>query len=438
MSVNKLIRARLCFVLLTLAATTSAQAAPGDFLGSSFLLNSDSFGYQDSDLASDAAGRVLAIGEPLNGSTAQIVGRRYAADGTALGSTLVLAPVDGRVVRFGPQALAMAPDGRFVIVYTGSLDAGRQSRSAVYVQRFNADGTRIGAEIRVSEILSMPQAGDPAVAGEPAVGISSSGDFVVAWTGFSDLGFGGPFSPLAAEGTESRIYMQRFSADGRKRGINEVLARGYNYQLVVSHNNLVLGRTGRLTNARIAVEADGDFVVAWNRTRPAPSDFPYDIELRTYTAAGTARAPLRTIVQSSVATPLQDLAALTDGFVAAWNLGGSARLQRFAADGSVAGTEFAFPGAAAGAAALAVASNDATLWSVTLDDGMGAPDVAAQLYDATGSAAGSPFTVPELSVGTQDRPRMAADGDGNFVIGWRSDAPGPGLPELRARRIEGF
>src|SRR3546814_18719922 len=95
----------------------------------------------------------------------------------------------------------------------------------------------------------------------------------------------------------------------------------------------------------MAVEADGDYAVAWNRNLPAPA-FRQDIELRTYTADGTPRAPLRVIVQDLVQAPLQDLAALADGFVAAWNVDGSPRLTRFAADGRGDGREFEFAGKA--------------------------------------------------------------------------------------------
>src|SRR3546814_11134874 len=59
-------------------------------------------------------------------------------------------------------------------------------------------------------------------AAEPAVGISAAGDFVVAWVGFSELGLGSPFTPLATDGLESRVYSQRFTADCRKRGGNEI------------------------------------------------------------------------------------------------------------------------------------------------------------------------------------------------------------------------
>src|SRR3546814_5503636 len=148
----------------------------------------------------------------MSGTTADIAGRSYAADGTSLGATLALVPAGPRVVRFGSQALAMAADGRFVIVYIASIDRllpARQAPYAVYAQRFGADGTPTGAEIRVSEILSMPQAA------EPAVGISAAGDFVVAWVGFSELGLGSPFTPLATDGLESRVYSQRLTADGR-------------------------------------------------------------------------------------------------------------------------------------------------------------------------------------------------------------------------------
>src|SRR3546814_17935396 len=103
------------------------------------------------------------------------------------------------------------------------------------------------------------------------------------------------------------------------------------------------------------------------------------IELRTYTADGAPRAPLRVIVQDLVQAPLQDLAALADGFVAAWNVDGSPRLQRFAADGSAAGTAFAFAGTAgrSGPAALAAAADRQGLWAVPAADGVDAPDGAA-------------------------------------------------------------
>src|SRR3546814_7454371 len=84
------------------------------------------------------------------------------------------------------------------------------------------------------------------------------------------------------------------------------------------------------------------------------------------------------------------LAALADGFVAAWNVDGSPRLQRFAADGSAAGTEFAFAGTAgrSGTAAIAAAADGTVLWAVTVADGVDAPAVAAQLFDAAGSPVG--------------------------------------------------
>src|SRR3546814_10890294 len=97
-----------------------------------------------------------------------------------------------------------------------------------------------------------------------------------------------------------------------------------------------------------------------------------------------------------------------------------------------AGAEFALAGTAgrSGNGAIAAAADGTVLWAVTVADGVDAPDVAAQLFDAAGSPVGVPFTVHGLLAGTQDRPRVAVDGDGNFVVGWRYDAPGFGLAEL--------
>src|SRR3546814_18046823 len=65
MSVSRFLRARLCLALFALAAASGAHAAPGDFLTPEFLLNPDHSGNPSSDLASDAAGPLLALCEPL-------------------------------------------------------------------------------------------------------------------------------------------------------------------------------------------------------------------------------------------------------------------------------------------------------------------------------------------------------------------------------------
>src|SRR3546814_17653832 len=109
MSVSRFLRARLCLALFALAAASGAHAAPGDFLTPEFLLNPDHSGNPYSDLASDAAGRILAIGSPMSGTTADIAGRPYAAAGTSLAATLTLLPPCPRFVRCGSPALTPGP-----------------------------------------------------------------------------------------------------------------------------------------------------------------------------------------------------------------------------------------------------------------------------------------------------------------------------------------
>lgn len=73
----------------------------------------------------------------------------------------------------GEQAVAVAPTGEFVIVWTYDNGTGR----AVFARRFNADGTSFGgAEFRVDVSASRPGPQDA-----PVVVMRSDGSWIVAW-----------------------------------------------------------------------------------------------------------------------------------------------------------------------------------------------------------------------------------------------------------------
>src|SRR3546814_13943902 len=72
MSVSRFLRARLCLALFALAAASAAHAAPGDFLTPEFLLNPDHSGHQSSDLARDAAGRILSRQSRASGKSVSV------------------------------------------------------------------------------------------------------------------------------------------------------------------------------------------------------------------------------------------------------------------------------------------------------------------------------------------------------------------------------
>src|SRR5215213_6744093 len=49
--------------------------------------------------------------------------------------------------------------------------------------------------------------------------------------------------------------------------------------------------------------------------------------------------------------------------------------------------------------------------------------VYAQVYDASGARIGGEIQVNQTTTGSQDSPAVAMDGDGGFVVVWRSEAP---------------
>jgi len=100
----------------------------------------------------------------------------------------------------------------------------------IYAQRYNAGGTTVGTEFQVNTETSSSQS-------NPAIAVDADGDFVVAWQSFLQ------------DGSSNGVYAQRYNAGGT--------AFGTEFQV----NTETLSNQG---NPAIALDADGDFVVAWN------------------------------------------------------------------------------------------------------------------------------------------------------------------------------
>ena len=135
----------------------------------------------------------------------------------------------------GSPAVAMDAVGNFVVWESFRDDA---THSDVYMRRYRADGTfRDGAEVKVKVNTS--------TGGEhfgPRVAMDSDGDFIVVWEGDGNDGYG--------------VYARRFNANGIPRDAGEVTI------------STALSSGG----PAVAVDADGDYVIAWDRTdAPATS-----------------------------------------------------------------------------------------------------------------------------------------------------------------------
>jgi hypothetical protein len=167
-----------------------------------------------------------------------------ALSATGMGAANAVTPV-GNAVRVnnftsGHQAspsVARDATGDFVVTWTSLRtydDATHTfieqdgSRNGVYARRFHADATPKGKEFRVNDItLSDQSAMDLAM--------NADGSFVVIWT------------------SDAALHATRYGADGHVLGPSTRL-----------DENAAIGHPVPILQAQVALDADGDFAVAWS------------------------------------------------------------------------------------------------------------------------------------------------------------------------------
>src|SRR5688572_27635686 len=243
--------------------------------------------------------------------------------------------------------IAIDADGDFVIVWSSYNQDGNSS--GVYAQRYNAAAVRQGAEFRVNTFTTGQQ-------DLSTVAMDDAGNFVVAWSG-------------AGSGDNQGIFAQRYNASGVRQG-SECRVNTYT--------------TDSQFFASAAMDASGDFVVAWHSLGQDGSDA--GVYARRYDAAGAAH-----------------------------------------------GGEFRVSAVTVGVQAYPVAAMDAGGNLIITWSGAGLGDVDgvfAQRYDAAGLPLGSAFRVNAHTIDSQHGPSVAVDDDGDFVVTWQNSVYG----EIQARR----
>lgn len=160
-----------------------------------------------------------------DGSFHGIYAQRYNAAGVAQGPEF---RVNSYTTSFQiAPAVAMDADGDFVIAWMSTSQDG--SSWGIYAQRYNAQGVAQGGEFRVNSYTTAGQA-------FPALAMDDDGDFVVAWQS------GGQ------DGSGDGVYAQRYSVLGVPIG-SEFRVNSYT--------------ADSQYNVALAMDDDGDFVVAW-------------------------------------------------------------------------------------------------------------------------------------------------------------------------------
>ncbi len=278
-------------------------AADGSPVGGQFQVNTHTLGRQwYSEVAMSPAGEFVVVWHS-NGSggtdtsSYAVLAQLYASDGSPVGGEFqVNTTTTGNQ---GWPSVAMSPAGEFVVAwYDTSLAPPDTSFGSIQGQRYAADGSPVGGEFQVNTFTTGDQ-------WRPSVGMSAGGDFTVVWSNFVSAGTPPP--------RDLRVQGQRFAADGSPLG-DEFQVNTYTAEFQ--------------TDPRVAVDADGDFVVVWPSygSGAGPDSSSWGVLGRRYLADGTALGgefQINTYTTDRQSSPA--VAADPDGdFVVAWESLGSA------------------------------------------------------------------------------------------------------------------
>jgi hypothetical protein len=255
--------------------------------------------------------------------------------------------------------------------------------------------------------------------GNARVATDSDGDFIVAW--MSEL----------QDGSSWGVFAQRYSSSGSTKGAEFRIS------------NSTSGYQGEVSPG---MDSDGDFVIAWISHQPGGND--YDIYARRYNSNGTARAS-EFLVNTVVTTGIQanpSVAMNSDGnFVIAWtssnidSTDSDVYARIFDSSGTPAGPEFIVNTYTAGfqswpSAAIDKKGNFVITWMGTGDgDNDG---IYARVFDSSGSGPDPEFRVNNFTENGQVLPSAAMDDDGNFVITWASYYQNEDYSDVYARRYK--
>ena len=177
---------------------------------------------------------------------------------------------------------AMDADGDFVVTWTSNGQDG--SGSGVYAQRFNAAGAAQGSEFQVNTTTAGGQRFS-------TVAMDADGDFVITWESYGQDGDG------------YGVYAQRYNAAG--------VAQGTEFQVTTT-------TIGAQKLPRVAMDADGDFVVTW--TSYGQDGDGEGVYAQRYNAAGVAQGTEFLVNTTTVNNQSHSSVSMdADGnFVVAW------------------------------------------------------------------------------------------------------------------------
>jgi len=314
---------------------------------------------------------------------------------------------------FGDQvnpAVAIAPDGRFVIAWTSKDQDG--DGYGIYGLRHDSSGNPVGPEFEVNTHAAGNQY-------DPSVAMDSSGNFVITWTS------------NAKHGDWRGIYGQRYDGSGNLVGP----------EFKINTNWL-----GLKDRSSVAMDTQGNFVVTWSSQNQDGDG--WGVYARRFDSSGNPVSPeFKVNTTTSGQQEGSSVGIDADGnFVIAWASSDQADEewgvygQRYDSSGNTVGSEFEVKAYDTSdkhhhRTSIAMSSNgNAVIVWAGHDQGDRWWDVYGQLYNSYGTMTGPEFKVNKYTTGMQSKPSVAMGINGGFVVTWSSinfDGPGLGVYSQR-------
>jgi len=211
---------------------------------------------------------------------------------------------------------------------------------------------------------------------------------------------------------------------------NEIYAQRYNSlgQVQGSEFRVNTTTTGNQWMPAIAMDSHGNFVAAWL----SPDGDGDGIYAQRYNSAGEAQGNEFRVNTTTTGTQRHfDLAMDNDGdFVVTWmsqySTDSEVYAQRYNSQGEAQGNEFQVNTTLEGTTNRPVVAMDSTgnFVVVWYNNPGGNWNIYARRYNSAGEALGNEFQVNTTTEGQQSRPGVAMDSTGNFVVVWYSQSDG--------------
>ena len=405
---------RAVMVSLGIAAALPAGAQAPVPVGGELQVNSYTTSFQSRpSVATDANGGFVVVwlsygssGTDTSGPSIQ--GQRHASDGSTQGAQFQINSYTTSSQR-GPFVAAEA-NGDFVVVWASDGSSGTDTTASIQGQRYASDGSALGAQFQVNSYTSGFQY-------DPSVAADADGDFVVVWYSMGSPGTDTSFGSIQG---------QRYASTGS--------AQGAQFQV----NNYTTQDQGL---SSVAADPDGDFVVVWtSKGSPGTDWFGYSIQGQRYASDGSAQGAQFQVNTFTMTWQFRASVAADPGggFLVAWDCtcatGSdtdtfSIQSRRYAANGAALGPQFQVNTYATSEQRYPSVATDADGGFVVVWQSQGSSgtdtgftySIQGQRYASTGSAQGLQFQVNTYTTNTQDRPSVAADPDGDFVVVWGSN-----------------